>query len=153
MPNTYTKIHLQFVFAVQYRAALIGNEWKERLHQYITGIFQNNSHKMLAINSMPDHIHILGGMRPTQSISDLMKNVKTESSKWINKNCFHRHSFSWQEGYGAFSYSESHVPDVIRYIQRQEQHHKKTTFLDEYRELLKVFNVNYDENYLFKELV
>jgi putative transposase len=153
MSNTYTKIHLQFIFAVQYRAALIDNEWKERLHQYITGIFQSNTHKMLAVNSMPDHIHILAGMRPTQSISDIIKNVKSESSKWINENNFHDRSFRWQEGYGAFSYSESHVPGVIRYIQRQEQHHKKATFLDEYKKFLRAFNVDYEERYLFKELV
>jgi putative transposase len=132
MANSYTQIHIQFVFAVKYRAALIGNDWKERLHQYITGIFQQNKHKMLQINSMPDHIHIFIGMRPHQSISSLIQNVKTESSKWIKTNNLCSSPFAWQEGYGAFSYSKSQMPAVVRYIKNQEIHHQKETFLDEY---------------------
>jgi REP element-mobilizing transposase RayT len=153
MPNTYTKLHIQFVFAVKYRAALINKEWKENLHQYITGIFQQNDHKMLQINSMPDHIHIFIGMRPHQSISALVQNVKTESSKWIKAQKFCKGSFGWQDSYGAFSYSKSHVPNVIRYIQNQEIHHRKETFLDEYRRMLKVFEIEYEEPYIFKEPV
>ena len=153
MPNTYTKLHIQFVFAVKYRIALIHNEWKEDLHKYITGIFQQNDHKMLQINSMPDHIHIFIGMRPHQSISALVQNAKTESSKWIKAKKFCKGSFGWQDGYGAFSYSKSHVPNVIRYIQNQEQHHQKETFLDEYRKMLKLFDVEYDEKYIFKEMI
>jgi REP element-mobilizing transposase RayT len=152
MGNSYTQIHIQFVFAVKYRAALIDNSWKERLHQYITGIFQGNKHKMLQINSMPDHIHILAGVRPYQSISSLIQNVKTESSKWIKTNNFCSQPFAWQEGYGAFSYSKSQVPEVIRYIINQEMHHKKITFLDEYREFLTLFEIDWDEQYIFKEL-
>ena len=106
MANSYTQIHIQFVFAVKYRAALIDNEWKERLHQYMTGIFQENKHKMLQINSMPDHIHIFIGMRPHESISSLIQNVKTESSKWIKAQNLCSHPFAWQEGYGAFSYQK-----------------------------------------------
>ena len=117
MSNTYTQLHIQFVFAVKYRAALIQKEWKGRLHQYITGIFQANEHKVLQINSVCDHIHIFIGMRPNQSISALVQNVKTESSKWIKAEKLCSSSFAWQEGYGAFSYSRSHVPAVIRYIQ------------------------------------
>lgn len=150
MPNSYTKLHIQFVFAVKHREALIHNEWKENLHQYITGIFQQNKHKMLQINSMPDHIHIFIGMRPHQSISALVQNVKTESSKWIKAQKFCKvHSdarWLWR-----ISYSKSHVPDVIRYIQNQEIHHRKETFLDEYRKMLKLFEVDYDEQYIFKE--
>ncbi|MEO6637686.1 MAG: IS200/IS605 family transposase, partial [Ginsengibacter sp.] len=112
MPNTCTKLYIQFVFAVKYRSSLIHSQWKEDLHKYITGIFQNNDHKMLQINSMPDHIHIFIGMRPHQSISSLVQNVKTESSKWIKAQKFCKSSFGWQEGFGAFSYSKSHVPDV-----------------------------------------
>jgi REP element-mobilizing transposase RayT len=153
MANSYTQLHIQFVFAVKYRAALIQNHWKERLHQYITGIFQSNKHKMLQINSMPDHIHLFIGLHPHQSISSLVQNVKTESSKWIKEQKFCPSPFAWQEGYGAFSYSKSHVPDVIRYIQNQEIHHRKETFLDEYSKLLKVFEIEYDEQYIFKELV
>ena len=151
MPNTYTQIHIQFVFAVKFRAALIQKEWKERLHQYITGIIQANDHKMLQINSMPDHIHIFIGMRPVQSISSLIQNVKTESSKWIKENKFCTAPFAWQQGFGAFSYSKSHVSDVIRYIQNQEVHHKKEIFLEEYRKMLKAFEIIYEEQYIFKE--
>ena len=152
MANTYTQIHIQFVFAVKYREGLIQPAWKEKLHQYITGIFQENRHKMLQINSMPDHIHILIGMRPDQTISSLIQNVKTESSKWIKTQNFSKHPFAWQEGYGAFSYGKSQVPAVIEYIQNQEIHHKKETFLDEYRRLLKVFDIDWEEQYIFKEL-
>ena len=150
MANTYTQLHIQFVFAVKFRAALIAQEWKRDLHKYITGIIQANDHKMLQINSMPDHIHIFIGMRPVQSISSLVQNVKAESSKWIKEKEWCNESFAWQEGYGAFSYSKSHVPDVIRYIQNQELHHKKETFLDEYRHFLKAFEIEYDEQYIFK---
>jgi len=152
MANSYTQIHIQFVFAVKYRAALIDNAWKERLHQYMTGIFQQNKHKMLQINSMPDHMHIFIGMRPDQSISSLIQNVKTESSKWIKAEKLCKSPFAWQEGYGAFSYSKSQVPDVVRYIRDQELHHKERTFLDEYRKLLTVFEIEWDERYIFKEL-
>jgi len=152
MANSYTQIHIQFVFAVKYRAALIDNEWKERLHQYITGIFQENKHKMLQINSMPDHIHIFIGIRPHQSISSLIQNVKTESSKWIKNQSLCSQPFAWQEGYGAFSYAKSQVPDVIRYIKNQDIHHQKETFLDEYRKYLTLFEIDWDEQYIFKEL-
>jgi putative transposase len=152
MPNSYTQIHIQFVFAVKYRAALIDNTWKERLHQYITGIFQENKHKMLQINSMPDHIHIFIGMRPHQSISALIQNVKSESSKWIKAQDLCKFQFAWQEGYGAFSYSKSQMPQVIRYIQNQEIHHRKETFLSEYKNFLKAFEIDWEEKYIFKEL-
>ena len=145
MPNTYFKLHIQLVFAVKYRAGLIHREWKEDLHKYITGIFQQNNHKMLQINSMPDHIHIFIGMRPHQSISALVQNVKTESSKWVKAKKLCKGFFNWQEEYGAFSYSKSHVPNVIRYIQNREIHHRKETFLDEYRKMLKLFEVDFDE--------
>lgn len=153
MPNTYTQLHIQFVFAVQYRAALIQPDWKERLHQYLTGIIQLNKHKMLQINSMPDHIHILIGHRPYQSISSLIQNVKSESSKWINDNQFTGSQFAWQEGYGAFSYSKSSIPNVIRYIQNQEKHHRKRTFLQEYKAFLDAFEINYDERFIFNKPV
>lgn len=152
MSNTYTQVHIQFVFAVKYRAAIINKAWKAELHQYITGIFQNNKHKMLQINSMPDHIHIFIGMRPHQSIASLIQNVKTESSKWIKEQKFCPQPFAWQEGYGAFSYAKSQVDDVIRYIQNQEIHHKKETFLNEYKKFLTVFEIEWDEQYIFKEL-
>ncbi len=152
MANSYTQIHVQFVFGVKYRAALINDKWKERLHQYITGIFQENKHKMLQVNSMPDHIHIFIGMRPHQSISSLIQNVKTESSIWVKAQNFCSYPFAWQEGYGAFSYAKSQVDDVIRYIQNQQIHHRKETFLEEYRKFLTAFDIEWDEKYIFKEL-
>ena len=151
MANTFTQLHIHLVFAVKYRAALIQKGWQQRLHQYITGIIQNNEHQMLQVNSVPDHIHIFIGMRPSQSISSLVQNLKSESSKWIKENKFCQLPFAWQAGFGAFSYSKSHVDNVIRYIQNQEAHHKKETFLDEYRRLLKAFEVEYNDQYLFKE--
>ncbi|MGY3211467.1 IS200/IS605 family transposase [Mucilaginibacter sp. HD30] len=151
MANSYTQIHIQFVFAVKYRGALISADWKERLHQYITGIFQENKHKMLQINSMPDHIHIFIGIRPHQSISSLVQNVKTESSKWIKAQKLCSSPFAWQEGYGAFSYAKSQVRDVVTYIKNQEKHHQKETFLDEYRRFLTRFEIEWDEQYIFNE--
>lgn len=151
MANSYTQLHIQFVFAVKNRDALIHSEWKEELHKYITGLFLRNNHKMLQINSMPDHVHLFIGMRPEQSISAMIQNIKTESCKWVNYKKFCKGSFNWQNGYGAFSYSKSHVDDVIRYIRNQELHHRKESFLDEYRRMLKLFEVEYDERYIFKE--
>jgi REP element-mobilizing transposase RayT len=151
MANTYTQIHIQFVFAVKHRDGLIHVSFKDELYQYIAGILKNNNHKLLAINGMPDHVHILIGMRPTQSISDLLQDIKGSSSKWINEKKFLRIKFEWQEGYGAFSYAKSQVNSVIRYIQNQEEHHKSESFRDEYLQLLKDFNVEFDERYIFKE--
>lgn len=150
MSNTYTQLHVQFIFAVQYRAALIGPAWKDRLHQYLTGIFRNNEHKMLQINSMPDLIHLLIGLRPDRSISSLMQLVKSESTKWINDHHLAQEQFAWQSGYGAFSYSKSDLPQVIAYIKNQEDHHQKQPFPDEYRGFLKAFKIEYDEPYIFK---
>lgn len=153
MANTYTQIHIQFVFAVRFREAVIHSSWKDELYRYMTGIVQNNKHKLIAINGMPDHIHILIGMRPTQSISDLMQDIKGSSSKWINQKGFIKGKFEWQEGYGAFSYGKSQVKDVIAYIENQEQHHSKKTFRDEYMDFLKKFDIEYDEQYIFKEMI
>ena len=153
MANTYTQIHVQFVFAVKYRNGLIIPSLKEELYQYISGIIKHHNHKLLAINGMPDHIHIFIGMRPTQSISDLMQDIKGSSSKWINEKKFLKVKFEWQEGYRAFSYSKSHVDNVINYIKNQEEHHKKESFRDEYLNFLKRFEVEYDEKYIFKDLM
>lgn len=153
MSNTYTQIHIHCIFAVKYRASLITKDWKERLHQYITGIVQNHTHKMIAINSMPDHLHMLFGMRPTQSLSDLMRIVKGDSSEWINNQRLTPDSFRWQEGYGAFSYEKKKISVVAAYIANQELHHQKRTFLEEYKEFLENFEIDYDEQYVFKEPV
>src|ERR1043165_9064758 len=115
MGDTYSQIHLQFVFAVKYRNAVIHFSWKDELYKYISGIVQNNGHKMLCINGMPDHIHILVGMRTNQSVADLLREIKTNSSKWINERGFIKGRFEWQAGYGAFAYSRSHVGNVIKY--------------------------------------
>ncbi len=115
MANTYTQIQIQNVFAIQNRQSLIGNEWKDDLYKYITATIQHNKHKLLQINGMPDHIHILFGLRSIQSISDLMKQVIQDSSKWINQNMLAKGKFSWQEGYGAFSYSKNQLPRTIKY--------------------------------------
>jgi len=153
MANTYTQIHIQAIFAVQNRQSLIRSEWKEELYKYMTGIVQNNNHKVLQINGMPDHVHLLIGMRPTQALSDLMKVVKGDSSEWINKKGLTKGTFSWQAGYGAFSYGKSQVPKVIRYIQNQEEHHRKKTFTEEYLDFLKAFEIEYDDRYVFKPVV
>ncbi|WP_295338138.1 IS200/IS605 family transposase [Flavobacterium sp.] len=150
MANTYTQIHLQFVFAVKYRDGLIHSSFKDELYQYITGIIKNHNHKLLAINGMPDHVHILVGMRPTQSVSDLMQDIKGSSSKWINEKRFLKVKFEWQEGYGAFSYAKSQVNTVVNYIKNQEQHHAVRSFNQEYLEFLAEFEVVYDERYIFK---
>ena len=149
MANTYTQLHIQLVFAVKYRAALIQKRWQNDLHAYITGIVQNHGHKMLAINSMPDHIHILFGYRPTQLVPELVEQIKTSSNKYINNNGLLNSHFAWQGGYGAFSYSKSHVPAVIKYIQNQETHHVNKSFKMEYFEFLEKFDVEYHDQYLF----
>jgi putative transposase len=150
MANTYTQIHIHAVFAVQNRACVIGNKWQDELYKYIAGILRENNHKLLIINGMPDHIHMLFGMRPTQSLSDLMQDIKGSSSKWINEKRFVIGGFNWQEGYGAFSYAKSDLPTVLNYIQNQQQHHKKKTFIEEYMSLLQEFGIDYDEKYIFK---
>ena len=150
MANTFTQIHIQVVTAVRFRDSLIDPKWKARLHQYMTGIIQNHTHKVLAINSMPDHIHFLIGFRPHQSLSDLVGIVKGESSEWINQENLTLRKFRWQEGYGAFSYTKARVIPVVNYILNQEEHHKKRTFLEEYKDLLDEFNIDYDERYIFK---
>jgi REP element-mobilizing transposase RayT len=131
---------------------MIQNEWKDELYKYITGITQSYNHKLLAINGMPDHVHMFFGMRPTQSLSDLMQDIKGGSSQWINDKKFSKSRFEWQQGFGAFSYSKSQASTVIGYIHNQEAHHTKRTFHEEYRELLRLFEVDYDDKYIFKEL-
>jgi putative transposase len=153
MANTYTQLHIQLVFAVKYRLALIHESWEAELQEYITGILQNKHHKMLQINNMPDHIHIFFGMRPDDSLSGLVKVIKSESSKWINDNKLVKEKFQWQNGFGAFSYSKSHVQRVINYVKNQQEHHAKQTFLNEYKQMLTAFDIDWDEKYIFKEAV
>lgn len=131
--------------------AMIDKIWKDELYKYITGIIQKQKHKLVIINGVNDHIHILLGYRPHQSLSDLLQDIKGSSSKWINENKLTKIKFAWQEGYGAFSYSHSHLSKVISYIKNQEQHHKKITFMNEYRSFLKSYEVEFDERYVLKE--
>ncbi len=152
MANTYTQIHIQAVFAVKNRASLIGNSWKEDLYKYISGIVSGNNHKPIAINGMPDHIHIFFGLRPSQSLSDLMQDIKGNSSKWINNKGFVNGAFSWQEGYGAFSYRKSDVNQIVQYIANQEAHHRYKPFTEEYIDLLREFDVDYHDRYIFKTI-
>ena len=128
MANTYTQIYIQFVFAVKYRVCLIQSGWEDELYKYITGIVKNHGHKMIAINGMPDHTHVFIGFQSTQSIADLMRLVKGESSEWINKKQFTTGNFKWQEGYGAFSYCRSHIDNVCKYIANQKIHHSEKSF-------------------------
>lgn len=153
MPNTYTQIHLQLIFAVQNRESLIEKSWKDELYKYFTGIIQHADHKLIIVNGMPDHVHVVMGMRPTQSLSDLMRHLKGDSSKWINEKRFVKGHFQWQEGYGAFSYSKSQLPALIRYVENQEAHHQTKTFIDEYKAFLEKFEVPYEEQYLFKAVL
>jgi len=150
MANTFTQIHIHAVFAVQNRFSLINKSWQERLYKYIISIIQKHGHKVLSIGGMPGHIHILFGFRPTQALSVLIQEVKRDSSEWINKEKLAMGRFSWQEGYGAFSYSKSHIAQVANYIETQEAHHKKKSFLEEYKKILKDFDLEYDERYIFK---
>ncbi|MES2559636.1 MAG: IS200/IS605 family transposase [Bacteroidota bacterium] len=153
MPNTYTQLHIHFVFAVKYRASAIRPSWKHTLYKYITGITQKNEHKMLAINGVSDHVHILIGVRPSQSISDLMQDIKGSSSKWINEQKLTPNKFEWQGGYGAFACSKSDVNRVIDYIKNQEEHHAEITFRDEYLDFLRTLELDFDERYIFHEML
>lgn len=151
MPDTYTQIHLQCVFAVKYRLALIHPLWEELLYKCIAGIVRNQGHKLLAINGMPDHIHLFLGLRPVQAVSDLMREIKGDSAIWVNKQRLAGGRFQWQEGYGAFSYKKSDIPMICGYIAKQKEHHRSKSFKAEYEELLKEFDVRFKKEYLFHE--
>lgn len=152
MPNTYTQIYLHLIFAVQNRASLIHPDWKEELYKYITGIVKKNGHKLIAINGMPNHLHIAVGYKPHQLIPALLQDIKGDSSKWINSKKFIRGHFSWQAGYGAFSFSHSQIDAVVKYIKNQEEHHKKKSFREEYLNLLKKYEIVFDEKYILEDV-
>ena len=151
MPNTYTQIYIQIVFAVEGRQNLIRKQNREELHKYITGIVQqrHRDQKMLSIFCMPDHAHILIGLKPEISISDLVRDIKAGSSKFINDNHWVKGKFNWQDGFGAFSYSRNQIDSVVKYILNQEEHHKKKTFREEYVEFLQKYEVEFEERFLF----
>ena len=150
MPGTFSQIYIQVVFAVKGRENLIGKTWKEELHKYMAGIIKGKEQKPIIVNGMPDHIHAFIGLRPSKAISDLVRDLKNNSSNFINEKKWMKGKFSWQEGYGAFSYSHSQIENVYNYILNQEEHHKKKTFREEYIDLLKKFNVEYNNKYLFE---
>jgi putative transposase len=150
MANTYTQIIIQLVFAVEERQSLIAAAHQEEVNKYITGIVQKKRSKMLAINGVPDHIHILLGLHPTQAISDLVRDIKSDSSEWINGKGWVRGRFSWQEGYGAFSYSRSQLDTVAKYVLNQPEHHSKHSFKAEYLSTLRNFDIAFEEEYVFK---
>ena len=152
MANTYTQLYNHFVFAVRNRFCVINRSWKDDLYKYISGIITQQGHKMYIINGMPDHIHILVSMSPDQAPSELMYHVKRSSSLWINQNRLVAGSFSWQEGFGAFSVGKPQLPQKINYIEGQEEHHKKTSFMKEYLKFLEEYEVPWDERYIFKPL-
>jgi len=152
MANTYSQLYIHIIFAVKGRQSLISAKWKEEIYKYITGITTNKGQKLIAINGMPDHIHILIGLKPDKSISDLVRDIKSNSSKFINDKKWITGKFEWQIGFGAFSHSHSQLTNVIKYIQRQEEHHKVKTFKEEYIEFLKLFNIEFKDGYLFSEI-
>ena len=149
MANSYSQIHVQVVFAVQGRQNQIRPEHKEELHKYITGIVTGQGQKLLAIHCLPDHTHLLIGLKPSMALADLLREIKTGSTKHINESRWIMGRFSWQEGYGAFSYSHSQLTEVIRYIQNQVKHHTRKSFQEEYVEFLERFQVAYEERYVF----
>ena len=150
MAGTFSQIYIQVVFAVEHRESLISPEWEEELYKYIPGIVQNKGQKMLAINGMPDHIHIFIGMKPSCCLSDLVREIKKSSNDFIKEKNFSKYKFNWQEGYGAFSYSHSAIDNVIKYVMNQKEHHKKHTFKEEYLDFLNKFQIEYKDEYLFK---
>jgi len=152
MANTYTQIYIHIVFAVKGRQNLISKDWKDEIYKYITGIISNESQKLIAINGMSDHIHILVGLKPDKSLSDLVRDIKANSSRFINERNWIDGKFEWQTGFGAFSYNHSQLTNVINYIKNQEEHHKKKTFKEEYIEFLKSFDVDYKNEYIFDDV-
>ena len=150
MANTYTQIYIQIVFAVKGRQNLICKRNREELHKFITGIVSNRNQKLFAIFAMPDHVHILVSIAPNIAISDLVRDIKAGSSKFINEKGWMKQKFNWQEGFGAFSYSKSSVDSVVKYILNQEEHHKKKAFKEEYLDFLQKFEIKYDPKYLFE---
>lgn len=152
MANTFSQIYIQTVFAVSGRLALITKDYKEELHKYITGIVRKQGQKLIAINGMADHLHILIGLRPSMALADLVRDIKADSSEWVNRRKLALGKFAWQEGYGAFSYGHSQLDMIIRYIQNQERHHRRKSFRNEYLTLLRKFEIEFKEEYVFQFL-
>ena len=150
MAGTFTQLYIQGVFAVKGRENILRPEWKIEVFKYIAGIIKGKGQKSIIVNDMSDHVHIFFGLRPVMSISDLIRDVKNNSTNFINDKKWLRQKFNWQDGYGAFSYGHSQIETVFNYIKNQELHHKKKTFREEYMEFLKKFEIEYDSKYLFE---
>ena len=150
MAGSFHQIYIQIVFAVKGRQALISKTWEEQLYKYMTGIIQGKDQKMIAINGVRDHVHLLIGMKPTCCLSDLVREVKKSSNEFVNQHRLVRGKFNWQDGYGAFSYSHSDLDHVAQYVMNQKKHHRTKTFEEEYRQLLDEFQVPYKREYLFE---
>ncbi len=153
MANSYTQMYIQAVFAVKYRNAIIDKSWKDEMHTNIGQLVTECGCKSMIVNGVEDHVHCLIGLKPIISVADLMQVVKARSSKWVNDSKIITSRFEWQSGYGAFSYSQSNVDAVYKYIQNQVEHHKNQTFKSEYLEMLNKFEIEYDEKYLFEDLI
>ena len=150
MAGTYSQMYIQVVFAVHGRQNLLKKEWRDNLFKYMSGIIKEKGHKPIIVNGVSDHVHLFIGLKPVMAISDLVRDVKNNSSNFINDNMFIKTKFNWQKGYGAFSYSHSHIDRVYKYIMNQEEHHHKKTFREEYTGILKKFNIEHDQKYLFE---
>ena len=149
MSGTYSQIYIQYVFTVKGKQNLLRKPWREDVFKYISGIIKEKGQKPIIVNGIEDHVHVFVGIKPSMNISDLVRDIKNNSSKFINEQKFLPVKFAWQEGYGVFSYSHSHIDNVYKYIANQEEHHKKMTFKEEYLDFLKKFQVEYNEKYLF----
>jgi len=152
MPGTYSQVYIQIVFAVKGRENLISKVWKDELYRYIAGIIKGKGQKPIIVNGMPDHIHAFVGLKPALAISDLVRDIKNNSSNFINEQKLVKGKFSWQEGFCAFSYSDGDIERVYNYILNQEEHHKKKSFKEEYVEFLKEYKIQFEEKYLFESV-
>lgn len=150
MSGTYSRIYIHIVFAVKGRGNIISKTWQHELHKYIAGIITNKDQKSIIVNGVSDHIHVFVGLKPSMSISDLVRDIKNNSTNFINNKKFVKGKFAWQEGYGAFSCGHSQIDQVYNYIFNQEEHHRKKTFKEEYMEFLRKFGIKYNEKYLFE---
>lgn len=147
--GTFSQIYIQYVFAVKGRQNLLHKAWREEVFKYMAGIIKGKSQKPIIVNGVTDHVHVFVGLKPSMNISDLVRDIKNNSSKFINEQGWIQGKFSWQEGYGAFSYAHSQIESVYQYIANQEEHHRTKTFKEEYLEFLQAYEIGYDENYLF----
>jgi len=152
MPGTFTQLYIQVVFALKGRENVISKNWRNELFQYISGIVSGKSQKAIIVGGFSDHVHILIGLKPSMALADLVRDIKNNSSKFINEKKFVKGKFSWQEGYGAFSYGHIQIDDVYNYILNQEEHHRKRTFKEEYIQFLKKYEIDHEERFLFEWL-